>query len=102
MPLYARKRIEVIIEAPAAALVLDLFDRFQVSGFTVVTASAGRGRTSSWDLNPVTDAQQQVIVIAILGEERAVTLVEAIGALLEDYHGIVALSTVEVLQPARF
>ena len=102
MPLYARKRIEVIIEAPAAALVVDLFNQHQVKGFTVVTASGGRGQHSAWDLSPVTDAQQQVIVIAILGEERAAKLVEAVGALLEDYRGIVTLSAVEVLRPARF
>ena len=102
MPLHTRKRIEVIIEAPAAALVLDLFNQFQVSGFTVVAASGGRGQHSSWNLSPVTDAQQQVIVVAVLGEERATRLVEAIGALLEDYRGIVTLSTVEVLRPGRF
>jgi PII-like signaling protein len=102
MQLFAKRKMEVIVEAPAHRLVTDIFDRHGASGYTVLTAQSGRGLTGPWDAQPVTLARQQVMVVAVLDDGLVEPILADIHDLFADYHGIVYLSTVEVLRAGRF
>jgi nitrogen regulatory protein PII len=56
LPTHAKKKLEIIIEAPMLNRLLDLLDRLAVTGYTVVPAIAGRGRDGSWREGNLTDA----------------------------------------------
>lgn len=100
--MHAKKKIEVIIEAPASRLVTDLLDRHGATGYTAFPAVTGRGTSGRWDVSPVTDARQQVMIIAVSGQDRAAAIVAELGALLQDFHGVVFVSDVEVMRSERF
>jgi PII-like signaling protein len=102
MQLFAKRKLEVIVEAPATRLIIDIFDRHGATGYTVLPAQSGRGLTGPWDAQPITLARQQVMVVAVLDDARVEPILTEIGDLFADYHGIVFLSTVEVLRAERF
>lgn len=100
--LHRRRRLEIIIEMPARGLVVDVLERSGAAGYTVLPAMSGRGLRSSWDRNLLTDAANQVMIVAIVGVEAAERIVADVAALLDDYRGIVAVSDVEVVRAGRF
>jgi nitrogen regulatory protein PII len=90
------KKIEVIVDTPASRLVLRILDDLDAPGYTVLAARAGRGHSGAWDRSPVTDAREQVVIIAIVSEALCRSIVDEVGKLLLDYHGVVSVSNVEV------
>lgn len=102
MQLFIKRKIEIIVEAPANRLVIDILDRHGVSGYTVMPAQSGRGHTGAWDAQPVTAARQQVMVVIVVDDALVEPLLADLRRLFEDYHGVVFLSTVEVMRAERF
>lgn len=100
--LHKRKKIEVIIETPARPLLIDVLNRAGSPGYTLIPAIGGRGLHSAWDRNQLMDAANQVIIVTIVSEEAAATIMTEVGTLLEDYRGVVTLSDVQVLRGGRF
>jgi len=100
--LHRRRRLEVIIETPARGLVIDALERNGAPGYTVLPALGGRGLSSSWDRNQLTDAANQVMIIAIVGAEVADKIVAAVASLLDDYRGVISVTDVEVVRAGRF
>lgn len=100
--MHVKRKLEVIIEAPASRLVLDILDRGGATGYTVLSPVAGRGSGGSWDISPVTDARQQVMIIATVAPDRVEALVDEVAAVLAHYHGVIFVSTVEVVRSERF
>ena len=45
---HPKKRVEIMIEAPALARVTDALDRAEATGYTVLPALAGRGNGGNW------------------------------------------------------
>lgn len=102
MQLFTKKKIEIIVEAPASRLVVDILDRHGVGGYTVLPTQSGRGLTGPWDAQPVTAARQQVMVVIVIDEALVEPLLADIRRLFVDYHGIVFVSAVEVMRAERF
>lgn len=99
---YTKKKIEVFIEVPASRLVVDALRAAGARGHTVLPVLSGRGESGNWDRLAVTDAGSHVLIVTVVGEETAAAAIAAVGRLLDDYHGIIAVSTVEVLRSQRF
>jgi PII-like signaling protein len=102
MRTYTKKKIELFIEVPASRLAIEALKAAGARGHTVLPILSGRGESGPWDALAVTDAGNHVLIVTIVGEAVADRAVAAIGALLEDYHGIITVSTVEVLRSQRF
>ncbi|MCU0838790.1 MAG: DUF190 domain-containing protein [Rhodospirillales bacterium] len=100
--MHTKKKIEVIIEQPASHLVTELLDRHGATGYTVLSAATGRGSSGWWERSPVTVARQQVVIIAVIAPERAPAIIDDLGTLLQDFHGVVFVSEVEVIRSERF
>lgn len=105
MPLatHRKRRIEVIVEAPILSRLLDDLDRLAVTGYTVLPALAGRGRTGSWRRDDsVNPAGQMVCVICITDQQKIDDILDAVHDLLARQIGIVSISDVEVIRHEHF
>lgn len=100
---HPKKRIEVIVEAPILSRLLDDLDRLAVTGYTVLPALAGRGRTGRWRRDDaVNPAGQMVCVLCITDEQKVEEVLGAVHRLLSRQIGIVAVSDVEVIRQEHF
>lgn len=100
---HAKKRLDIIIEAPIMNRMLDLLDRLAVTGYTVVPALAGRGREGSWrGAGLVSQAGAMVMVICILDESRIGAVLEPVYKLLSRQIGVVTVSDVSVIRGEHF
>jgi nitrogen regulatory protein PII len=103
MDTYPKKRIEIVVEAPALSRLLDRLDRAAVSGYTVIPALAGRGREGSWRGEGLAgDAGRMVIVVCITDATRVDAVLEAAYAIVSRQIGIVTMSDVSVIRAEHF
>jgi nitrogen regulatory protein PII len=100
---HAKKRLEIIVEAPVLARLLDKLDQVKVPGYTVLPALSGRGLDGSWSREGLAgDAGRMVAVICILDATRVDNVLEVIQALLARQIGILSISDVEVIRAEHF
>ena len=103
MKTYPKKRLSIIIEAPFMKRLLDILDRLDVPGYTVLPALAGKGKEGSWSRDTLSsDAGRMVQVLCVLDAEQVHDVLTAVSGVLERQMGIVTLSDVEVLRPENF
>jgi nitrogen regulatory protein PII len=100
---HARKRIEIIVEAPALHLVLTALDKAEVSGYTVLPALEGRGHHGTWNRDDsFNNASHMVAVVCITSESRAEAVVESVFGIVDRQIAILSLSDVMVVRPEHF
>ena len=100
---HAKKRIEMIIEAPALAQVTRLLDELDLGGYTVTPAEAGRGRHGSWRRDGlVGEAGRMVVVICILDAARLDEVLRPLFQVVSRQVGIVSVSDVMVVRSDHF
>ena len=103
MQTFAKKRLDILIEAPILRRLLTLLDELDVSGYTVVPAIAGRGRGGSWHREAaVGEAGRMVMVYCIVDEKRVEDILKPVFELVSRQIGIVSVADVEVVRPDRF
>jgi len=103
MQTHPKKRLELIIEAPALNRRLDILDKQEVSGYTVMPVLAGRGRQGRWSRDGLVGmAGQMLMVVCVTSEHRVPALLEAVSKFLARQIGIVAISDVEVIRTEHF
>lgn len=103
MEMHPKKRLELIIEAPALNRLLDLLDKQGVSGYTVLPALAGRGRQGRWSRDGLVGvAGQMIVVVCVTSEHRVPALMEAVSKFLARQIGVVTVSDVEVIRTDHF
>lgn len=97
-----RKKIDILADRPLARRVIEVIERFGVTGHTVLAGLEGRGSTGSWSDDQIAGASAKCLIFTITTEARADEIVEALTPLL-DSHGLrVWLTDVEVIRPERF
>ena len=100
---HKKKRIEVMIEAPALSRITEVLDRLDATGYTVLPALAGRGLSGSWRRDDAFgDAARIVSVVCITDPSRVEGLLLAIRDVVERYIGIVSVCDVEVIRSEHF
>lgn len=100
---HVKKRIEIIVEAPALARLLDRLDREAVTGYTVVPALAGRGKDGSWSREGLAgEAGRMLMVICITDPSRSDAVLASVFQVVSRQIGIVSVSTVEVIRNDHF
>lgn len=100
---HLKKRLEIIVEAPALHRLTDRLDRAGVSGYTIVPALAGKGRTGGWSSEGVAgDAGRLVMVISIVDPTKVDAVLEGVYAVLARQIGIVTVCDVQVIRADHF
>lgn len=103
METFAKKRIDIFVEAPFLNRLTAYLDECEVGGYTVLPALAGRGHTGNWSREGlVSDAGRLVLVMCILDASDAESLLEGIYEQLSHRIGIVTISNVEVIRSDHF
>lgn len=103
MQTYPKKRIDIMVEAPLMQRVLNLLDQQGVSGYTVLSALAGRGQDGAWHRDGVVGrAGALVTIFCIVDEARVDEVLEPLFKLVSRQIGIVTVSDVQVIRPTHF
>ena len=104
MQTHPKKRIEIVVEAPALARLLDRLDAAAVTGYTVVPALAGRGiGGGAWRGEGLAgDAGRMVLVICITDASKVDAVLETVHAIVTRQIGIVSVSDVQVIRADHF
>lgn len=97
----ARKRIEILADAPLLPRLTAALTACGIGGHTVLPALSGSGRQGAWSLDRLTGTSK-IMLVAIASEEHAAVLVDAIGPLLDSHRLLLTISTVDVVRGDRF
>ena len=102
MQVHAKKRVEVIIEAPVAPRLAELMDRHG-RGYTMLPVLGGSGRSGPWTRDgQVSSAGGMVAFVAIMDEEALKPLIDDIYALVARHVGLLSVSECQVVRGRKF
>lgn len=103
MQMFAKKRVEILIERALLKRLTEELVRTGVSGFSVVPLAAGRGQAGQWDSDgQIGDAAGMFALWCIVDPARLEGLLQAVFAIVSRQVGLVSVSDVEVVRPERF
>ena len=102
MQLHTKKKVEIVVAAPVMRRILTSLDGLGCTGYTVLRAVSGKGHHSEWDLAELSDATRHVVIVVVVSETMATSILEAVGGVLRDHHGVVFTSSVEVIRSDYF
>jgi len=102
MPMLARKRIEIIVDAPLVPRIVDACSDAGIGGHTVLPLLSGRGGHEAWNEDRLSGAASKVMVLVIASAERAERLVEALTPVLDSHRLVLTIGDVTVVRSDRF
>jgi nitrogen regulatory protein PII len=105
MEFFAKKRIEIFVEAPFLERLTSKLDKQKVPGYTVMPAVSGRGSssTSAWKRDgSVSQAGVMMCVVLIIDAKLVEPLMEEVFPPLARQIGIISISDTTVVRPERF
>ena len=102
MQLHVKKKIEIVIPTPMLRRTLAILDDLGATGYTVLRAIAGKGHHNEWDLAQLSNAMQHVVIVVVVSDTMADRILEELGAAFKKHHGVILVSTVEVLRSDYF
>lgn len=103
MQTFPKKKIELIIEAPALKNVVRAFEKRKIIGYTVFPVLAGSGHEGRWDSSgAVGDTGRMNCVICVLDESELDSLMVDIEKIIRAQIGIALISDVEVIRRDHF
>ena len=97
----ARKRIEILADAPLLPRLIEALEGSDISGYTVFSALSGAGRTGHWSEDRLTGTSR-ILLMAIASDEHAATLVDRLAPLLDSHRLLLTIATVDVVRGDRF
>ena len=103
MEMHRKKRLEIILEAPAMNRLANALEQAGVTGYTVLPVLAGKGTTGAWSRDGlVGGAGAMVCVICITDPSKVETVLARVMDLLSRQIGLVTIGDVDVVRGERF
>ena len=103
MQTFPKKKIELIIEAPALKNVIRAFEKRKIIGYTVFPVLAGSGHEGQWDSSGVVgDAGRMNCVVCVLDATELDALMFDVGKIIRAQIGIALISDVQVIRRDHF
>ena len=100
---HPKKRIEIMIEAPALGRVTAALDRAEATGYTVLPALAGRGNGGTWQRDDAFGDSGRIVCVVCISDAQSVpAILEALKPLVERHIGIVSVADVQVIRAEHF
>ncbi len=97
----ARKRIEILADAPLLPRLTEVIEASEIGGYTVLPALSGSGRTGRWNDDRLTGTSK-ILIMAIASDEHAAQLVDRLAPLLDSHRLLLTIATVDVVRGDRF
>ena len=97
----ARKRIDILADAPLLPRLIDALTACEIGGYTILPALSGSGSTGHWDEDRLTGTSK-VMLMAITSDDHAQQLVDRLAPLLDSHRLLLMLGTVDVVRGDRF
>ncbi|MHA6288247.1 DUF190 domain-containing protein [Maricaulis sp. CAU 1757] len=103
MKTTAKKRLEIVIEAPMLERLTAKLDELEISGFTVCPAVSGRGRNGSWTRRgAISESGQMFVLFAVMDAADLEPVLDEVYALVSRQIGIVTVSDTQVIRADHF
>lgn len=102
LPMHPKKKLDIVIEAPARARLLALLDQGGASGYTVTPAIAGRGREGAWQEGELSSAGTMIVVTCVVDAAKLDQVLASVYALVTKQIGMVTVTDVFVVRNERF
>ncbi|MES2492070.1 MAG: DUF190 domain-containing protein [Pseudomonadota bacterium] len=96
-----RKRIEILVDTPLVRRVTDAIDSAEITGWTVLPVTSGRGHEGRWREERVMGTDKS-LVLTISSSEKADVLVDALAPMLTSHGLLLTMWNVEVIRGERF
>jgi hypothetical protein len=96
-----RKRIEILTDCPLLRRVTAAIDRCEITGWTVLPVTSGKGRDGPWHEERVTGSDKS-LVLTIAPEAKAQRLAEELAPLLTSHGLLLSMWDVQVIRGERF
>ncbi len=101
--MHRKRRLELIIERMALSRACNVLEEAGMPGYTVLRATAGKGRSTVWNQEgDPSGSQEMAVVIAIGDETRIEQALHELHRLVDSHIGVLSVSDVMVLRPERF
>lgn len=98
----ARRKIEVLVDAPLIPRVTAAATAAGVSGWTILPALSGSGRNGRWSDDQVTGVESKVLFMTVTSAEKAAILIEKLSPVLESHGLLLISSAVDVVRGGKF
>lgn len=103
MQMFAKKRIDILIERALLKRLMEELDRIGAGGYSVAPLAAGRGRAGRWEADgQIGDAAGMFALWCIVDAARLDDMLQTVFAIVARQVGLVAVSDVHVVRPERF
>ena len=100
---HPKKRIDIVIETLLIDRITELLDRMEISGYSVMPLSGGRGRGGSWSSDgEIGIATQMTALVCIVDASVVDIVLRDIFQVISQQIGFVTVSDVSVIRPERF
>ena len=101
--MFAKKRLELIIETPAFKRASRVLEEAGVRGYTAFSAFAGYGANMRWQRGTDLSASRDMImIIAVMDVDIIKEVNEGLENLIGSHIGLLSFSDVMVLRPEKF
>ena len=88
------KKIEIIIESIYLNRLIELFDRKEITGYTIIRDVEGKGITGIKSADEITDVFSNNYVFTVCDEDKLMNIVEDIRRFIKKYGGWCIVSDV--------
>ena len=103
MQTFLKKRIEVIIEAPALRKLVHALEHKKIIGYTIFPVLAGSGHEGRWDAaGLIGDTGRMVSVMCVLDSAELDAVMIDIQPIIQNQIGIVLISDVQIIRREHF
>lgn len=103
MHMFAKKRVEILIERALLKRLTDELARAGVTGFSIIPLAGGRGHAGQWlSDGQIGDAAGMFALWCIVDPGLLDPVLQAVFAIVSRQVGLVSVSDVEVVRPDRF
>ena len=88
------KKIEIILESVYLNRLIELFDKKEISGYTIIRDVEGKGITGIKSADEITDVFSNNYVFTVCDEDKLMNIVEDIRRFIKKYGGRCIVSDV--------
>ena len=88
------KKIEIILESVYLNRLIELFDRKEITGYTIIRDVEGKGITGIKSADEITDVFSNNYIFTVCDEDKLMSIVEDIRRFIKKYGGRCIVSDV--------